>query len=61
MTDAPKINLRTTVFTDGDIETVMMTSGHEWESSVREVIRTKERHVRDALIALGWTPPMETP
>lgn len=27
----------------------------------REVIRTKEKAVRKALIALGWTPPVEPP
>lgn len=27
----------------------------------REIMRTKEEAIRNALIALGWTPPLEPP
>jgi len=30
------------------------------ETLWREILDTKEQHVREALIRLGWTPPPET-
>ena len=48
----------TTPCLDGKIvqETYSVDSGVR-ERIMRDVINTKERQVREALIALGWTPP----
>ncbi len=48
--------LSTKALPDGTIE-------HSMESplrkTVREIIKTRDEHVRQCLIALGWTPPAE--
>ena len=48
----------TTPFTDGKIvQEVDFVSEGIRERVMREVTYTREKQVRDALIALGWTPP----
>ena len=48
----------TTPCTDGQIvqEVDFVTEGIR-DRVMRQVIDTREKQVRDALIALGWTPP----
>jgi hypothetical protein len=48
---------KTEVFEDGRIEQMTNLA----DAQVREIIRTKDRQVREALIALGWTPPKDEP
>ena len=54
----PKID-----FTSGNIEFLNAQSDMRgiMHNTHLEIIRTKEKSVREALIALGWTPPPETP
>lgn len=45
------------VFEDGRIE--FETIAPMMETIHKEIILTKERAIREGLIALGWTPPPE--
>jgi len=41
---------------------IVFLDTEDWGGKItREVMRTKEAAVREALIALGWTPPLEPP
>ena len=53
------IKINTNALLDGTIVQEMYRENVEGirEQFMREVINTKDRHVREALIALGWTPP----
>ncbi len=51
--ETKKITLTTTPYTDGRIEIVTDICGE----ITRDVLNTKERHIREALIQLGWVPP----
>lgn len=52
-----QVDLRSGVITINDHETQTAPSGDAIERHYTNVLDTKERMVRDALIALGWTPP----
>lgn len=62
---APEAGVRvtTTPFADGRIVQVTDMYGQNaagervWETISRRVVDTQEAQTRDALIALGWTPP----
>ena len=49
------ISIKTEIFDDGRILQTTDIMG----DIMRQVIRTKESQVREALIVLGWTPPKE--
>lgn len=53
-----EIIVNTSPFTDGRIvqEVCIETNGQQ-ERIMRFVINTKEKQVKEALVALGWTPP----
>lgn len=50
-------NVETKSFPSGIIEQTIDIAG----SHTRRVMDTAEQHIRDALIALGWTPPPDPP
>lgn len=50
----------TTPHPDGTIEqSIYSNIARRREEILRQVIFTQDQQVRDALIALGWTPPKE--
>jgi len=49
------IDIKTDIFKDGRIVQTTDIMG----SIMEQVIRTRDAQVREALIALGWTPPKE--
>lgn len=52
--------IKTTVWEDGIIETLIETPCGDVKGMIRrDIINTREQHVRDALIKLGWSPPKE--
>lgn len=52
----PKISFRTAInYENGEIEIIASQAG---KNLSKHYCKTKEKVVRDALIALGWTPPM---
>lgn len=55
-----KYEVVTTPFENGDIlqETDLIRNGLR-EHLTKVLIHTQEQQTRDALIALGWTPPKE--
>lgn len=47
---------------EGTIVQTVLAEGHDWKAVIsREIVHTQDAQVRQALIALGWTPPRETP
>lgn len=50
-----KIEIKTDVFEEGIIK--QSSKGAAGEEILRTVINTQEEHIKNALIALGWTPP----
>lgn len=53
-----QVDLRSGVITIDDTETqISSTGGDAITRHYRTVLDTKDRMVRDALIAQGWTPP----
>jgi hypothetical protein len=57
MSDEKKIEVRCMARADGVIQIETQWPG--LDDTVREIMNTKNRMTRDALIALGWTPPQE--
>lgn len=52
------IDVRTSVYPEGLIVTeVIGDTGTHHERLMRQVMDTKDQHIREALIKLGWTPP----
>ena len=54
--------LTTTPSSDGVItqELVALGPGDVRQTIMRQVMDTSEQQIRDALIALGWTPPSDS-
>jgi len=50
-----KINVTTKAHPEGRLEQTVDFMGH----AMRWVVDTREDGIKDALIALGWTPPKE--
>ena len=56
-----KYTVKTTPFTDGKIlQIVDLESQNIIQTIMRDVLYTKEKQVKEALIKLGWTPPNAT-
>lgn len=52
------VEAKTITYPDGTIvQDITSEFDGARELILRRVIHTREQHVRDALIALGWTPP----
>lgn len=56
-----KIELKTSYYENGDIihETDYNPGNDLLHNRQIEIIKTKEENTKNALIALGWTPPKE--
>lgn len=52
----PEITVSTTVINHHQIEQIVDFSNSEY--TMRWIINTREQQVRNALIELGWTPPL---
>ena len=53
-----KYTVKTTPFTDGKIlQIVDLESENMIQTIMRDVLDTKEKQIKQALIKLGWTPP----
>ena len=55
-----KVVTVTTEFNDEIIIQSVKTGQEIIERTVFDIVKLKERGIRDALIALGWTPPAAT-
>lgn len=51
-----KFNFRLTITADEDENLIQTLSNHERDLSVW-VCRTRDKQIREALMAMGWTPP----
>lgn len=56
ITDSVKLRLDCSYNSEGVIE---LTTHGFFDNIVKKVIDTQEQQVREALIALGWTPPKD--
>ena len=54
------VEVKTNVFPDGIIEQETIFSSDNPARNVRQIMNTQIAQVREALIALGWTPPTDT-
>lgn len=55
-----KVNVKTDVSPDGVISTntYLHYNDGSWHELGRQVVDTRDAQIRQALIALGWTPPI---
>lgn len=52
-----KFKILTTITNDGKI--IQEVHGSDYEKIIHYVIDTQKRHISDALVVLGWTPPTD--
>lgn len=50
-----KITVSTNIHSDGRIVQTVDSLGH----AMTWIVETREKQIREALIALGWTPPKD--